>query len=115
VIVTITVPMEQVKTSNEAADGCQVWMQFIRGIMWICLSRKHSSMIWRKPMLGLLPTAIGNAAIGDQPYYPMGRAVMGGLMFSTIGAMIVLPLVYTAFEDLRTWGRGIVAKIRQPA
>lgn len=66
-------------------------------------------------MLGLLPMAIGNAAIGDQPYYPMGRAVMGGLMFSTIGAMIALPLVYTAFEDLRTWGQGIVAKIRQPA
>ena len=32
-----------------------------------------------------------------------------------IGAMIALPLVYTAFEDLRTWGRGIVAKVRQPA
>ena len=65
-------------------------------------------------MLGLLPMAIGTAAIGNQPYYPMGRSVMGGLIFSTIGAMIALPLVYSAFEDLRTWWRGILARIRQP-
>ena len=58
--------------------------------------------------------AIGNAAIGNQPYYPMGRAVMGGLIFSTIGAMIALPLVYSAFKDLRAWGQGIVARIRRP-
>ncbi len=66
-------------------------------------------------MLGLLPMAIGNASLGDLPYYPMGRSVMGGLIFSTIGAMIALPLVYSAFEDLRIWWRGIVARIRRPA
>ncbi len=65
-------------------------------------------------MLGLLPMAIGTATLGDQPYYPMGRSVMGGLIFSTIGAMIALPLVYSAFEDLRTWWRGILIRIRQP-
>lgn len=65
-------------------------------------------------MLGLLPMAIGTAAIGNQPYYPMGRSVMGGLIFSTIGAMIALPLVYSAFEDLRRWWGGIVARIRRP-
>ena len=65
-------------------------------------------------MLGLLPMAIGTATLGDQPYYPMGRSVMGGLIFSTIGAMIALPLVYSAFEDLRTWWRGILVRIRQP-
>ena len=65
-------------------------------------------------MLGLLPMAIGSATLGDQPYYPMGRSVMGGLIFSTIGAMIALPLVYSAFEDLRIWWRGIVTRIRRP-
>lgn len=65
-------------------------------------------------MLGLLPLAIGNAAIGNQPYYPMGRAVMGGLAFSTIGAMIALPFVYSTFKDLRAWGQGIVARMRRP-
>ena len=65
-------------------------------------------------MLGLLPMAIGTATLGDQPYYPMGRSVMGGLIFSTIGAMIALPLVYSAFEDLRNWWGGIVARIKRP-
>ncbi len=65
-------------------------------------------------MLGLLPMAIGDTGLGELPYYPMGRSVMGGLIFSTIGAMIALPLVYSAFEDLRVWWRGIVARIRQP-
>ena len=65
-------------------------------------------------MLGLLPMAIGTASLGDLPYYPMGRSVMGGLIFSTIGAMVALPLVYSAFEDLRNWWRGVVARIRQP-
>ena len=63
---------------------------------------------------GLLPMAIGTATLGDQPYYPMGRSVMGGLIFSTIGAMIALPLVYSAFEDLRNWWGGIVARIKKP-
>lgn len=65
-------------------------------------------------MLGLLPMAIGTAALVDLPYFPLGRSVMGGLIFSTIGAMIALPLVYSAFEDLRAWWRGILVRIKQP-
>jgi multidrug efflux pump subunit AcrB len=42
---------------------------------------------------GMLPMAIGFGEGGDQ-IAPLGRAVIGGLLFSTFSVLIILPLVF---------------------
>jgi HAE1 family hydrophobic/amphiphilic exporter-1 len=50
---------------------------------------------------GLIPMAIGNAALVGMPYAPMGRAMAGGLITSTFFTLIVVPLLYTWIDDAR--------------
>ena len=46
-------------------------------------------------ILGLLPLAIFHGAhVGDAEYYPMARAIIGGLASSTLLTLIVLPTYY---------------------
>ncbi len=47
-------------------------------------------------ILGLLPLSMGDARLGGggPPYYPMARAVIGGLGYSTIATLICLPVIY---------------------
>ena len=52
-------------------------------------------------VLGLLPMAVGNAHIGDAKYYPLARAVMGGLISSTFLTLLVLPTFYVFGENVR--------------
>ena len=61
-------------------------------------------------VLGLIPLCISNAQIGGNgpPYYPMARAIVGGLAFSTVVTLIVLPSIYIMLDDLRTWSRRVV-------
>jgi multidrug efflux pump subunit AcrB len=42
---------------------------------------------------GMLPMAIGHGEGGDQ-ISPLGRAVIGGLVFSTFAVLLVLPLIF---------------------
>ncbi|WP_308198895.1 efflux RND transporter permease subunit [Chitinophaga sedimenti] len=44
-------------------------------------------------LMGMLPMAIGHGEGGDQ-ISPLGRAVIGGLIFSTFAVLVVLPLVF---------------------
>jgi multidrug efflux pump subunit AcrB len=44
-------------------------------------------------IMGMLPMAIGHGEGGDQ-VSPLGRAVIGGLLFSTFAVLIVLPLIF---------------------
>jgi multidrug efflux pump subunit AcrB len=48
---------------------------------------------------GILPIAIGFGA-GAESRRPMGVAVVGGMITSTLLTLIVIPLVYTVFSDL---------------
>ena len=61
-------------------------------------------------ILGLIPLCLGTTQVGgDGPaYFPMARAIVGGLAFSTVVTLLVLPAVYLFFDDLRGWGRGLV-------
>lgn len=52
-------------------------------------------------VFGLLPMALGNSNMFGMPYYPMGRAMMGGLVSSTLLTLLVVPLFYTFFDDFR--------------
>jgi multidrug efflux pump subunit AcrB len=46
---------------------------------------------------GMIPMATGLGEAGDQTA-PLGRAVIGGLFFSTFAALLVLPLVYSIVQ-----------------
>ena len=66
-------------------------------------------------ILGMLPLCVGGAQIGgDGPaYYPMARAIVGGLVFSTIVSLLFLPTIYALFDDIRMGtGRLIVRAAR---
>ncbi|MBK9304369.1 MAG: efflux RND transporter permease subunit [bacterium] len=46
-------------------------------------------------VLGLLPLSLaGGAHVGDAQYYPMARAIIGGLTSSTLLTLVVLPTYY---------------------
>ncbi len=45
-------------------------------------------------ILGMLPMALGLGEGGEQNA-PLGRAVMGGLMFATVTTLFVVPIIYT--------------------
>ncbi len=60
-------------------------------------------------VVGLLPMAIGKSEIVGTPYYPLGRAVIGGLFASTVLSLLLIPLFYTYLDDLR---QTLVAAVR---
>jgi HAE1 family hydrophobic/amphiphilic exporter-1 len=47
-------------------------------------------------ILGMLPMALGIGE-GSELWQPMGIAIIGGLTFSTILTLVVVPIVYTIF------------------
>lgn len=65
-------------------------------------------------ILGMLPLAIGGAQIGgDGPaYYPMARAIVGGLAFSTVVSLLFLPTIYTLLDDLGLWAAAAFRRAR---
>jgi HAE1 family hydrophobic/amphiphilic exporter-1 len=58
-------------------------------------------------VLGLLPLCLGTTQIGGDgpPYYPMARAIVGGLLFSTFVSLVLLPTIYTWLDVVRHWPR----------
>jgi multidrug efflux pump subunit AcrB len=62
-------------------------------------------------IFGMLPMAIGSADGGEQNA-PMGRAVIGGVITSTLLTLVVVPVIYTYLD---TWGRWIKARLVKPA
>jgi len=63
-------------------------------------------------VLGLLPMALGSSHIGDAQYYPLARAVMGGLISSTFLTLLVLPAYYVMGERLKAWWHAVLARSR---
>jgi HAE1 family hydrophobic/amphiphilic exporter-1 len=63
-------------------------------------------------LLGLLPLAVGDAQVGGSgegspAYYPMARAIMGGLAFSAVVSLLIVPMFYVWFDDLNLWRRRV--------
>ncbi len=65
-------------------------------------------------ILGMLPLALGGAQAWDNgpPYYPMARAIAGGLTFSTIVTLLALPCIYALLDDARTATRRMFAQAK---
>lgn len=64
-------------------------------------------------ILGLAPLALGKADISGGYYFPLARAIMGGLATSTVLTLVVLPTFYVlaerghaAVKRTIAWGRG---------
>jgi HAE1 family hydrophobic/amphiphilic exporter-1 len=51
-------------------------------------------------MLGLLPLAMGMGE-GGEAQAPLARAVIGGLLSSTLLTLVFIPVVYSLFEEGR--------------
>ena len=59
-------------------------------------------------VVGLIPLAMSVTQIGGTQgpaYFPMARAIIGGLTFSTIVSLLVLPSLYCWLDDLRSWAK----------
>ena len=56
-------------------------------------------------IFGMLPLALAIGA-GAEMRAPMARAVVGGLLTSTLLTLLVVPVMYTFMEDLGTWTAG---------
>ena len=63
-------------------------------------------------ILGMIPISLSTTQIagGGPPYYPMARAIAGGLAFSTVVTLLFLPTIYAILDDIslamrRGWER----------
>ncbi len=68
-------------------------------------------------IVGMLPLCIGGTQIGgDGPaYYPMARAIAGGLAFSTVVSLLFLPTIYATLDDIRSWTVATIRRARERA
>ncbi|KAF1017497.1 MAG: Multidrug resistance protein MdtC [Stenotrophomonas maltophilia] len=73
-------------------------------------------------ILAMVPISLTDTQMfGDgPPYYPMARAIAGGLAFSTVVSLLFLPTIYAVLDDLRNGvtrliqrarGRGVAAPV----
>ena len=64
-------------------------------------------------ILGMLPLCFSGSQLGGggPPYFPMARAIVGGLLFSTVVSLLFLPTIYAMLDDMRigtsSWVRRI--------
>src|SRR3546814_3995553 len=53
-------------------------------------------------ILAMAPISLSTGHGSDMPdYYPMARAIAGGLAFSTLVSLLFLPTLYAILDDLR--------------
>ncbi len=64
---------------------------------------------------GMIPVAIGHGE-GADFRAPLGRAVIGGTITSTLLTLLVIPTVYEIIDDFRSWiGARFGRRVRRPA
>ncbi|MBC7989926.1 MAG: efflux RND transporter permease subunit [Luteimonas sp.] len=66
-------------------------------------------------ILAMVPIALQTSqASNDMPaYYPMARAIAGGLAFSTVVSLLFLPTIYSMLDDLRHGTSRVVQRARR--
>jgi HAE1 family hydrophobic/amphiphilic exporter-1 len=66
-------------------------------------------------IVGLLPLAVSATQVGGDgpPYFPKARAIIGGLAFSTVVSLLVVPAFYAYFDSLSAWGRKVMRTARR--
>lgn len=59
-------------------------------------------------IFSLIPMAFGNAELVGMPYNPLGIAMIGGLALNSMLTLLMVPVFYTFFDDLKKVWRWIV-------
>jgi HAE1 family hydrophobic/amphiphilic exporter-1 len=60
---------------------------------------------------GLIPMALGNAKMIGISYAPMGRTIIGGLIFSTVVSLVAVPWAYVIFDDMRNYFKRLIGGV----
>lgn len=60
-------------------------------------------------IFGLVPMAVGSAQVIGISYAPLGRTLMGGMISATALTLLVVPVAYTYFDDLREMWKQMLA------
>jgi HAE1 family hydrophobic/amphiphilic exporter-1 len=55
-------------------------------------------------VFGMVPLAFGLAE-GSEQRAPMGQAVIGGIITSSLLTLVVVPVIYTYLDDFASWAR----------
>jgi len=63
-------------------------------------------------IFGMMPLALAIGA-GAEARAPMARAVIGGLITSTLLTLFVVPVMYTFLDDLGSWATARIAGDRR--
>ena len=65
-------------------------------------------------ILAMVPISLGSTQLGGggPAYYPMARAIAGGLAFSTVVSLLFLPTIYAILDDLRSGTARAIARAR---
>jgi HAE1 family hydrophobic/amphiphilic exporter-1 len=65
-------------------------------------------------ILAMVPIALSTSDTGNNmpAYYPMARAIAGGLAFSTIVSLLFLPTIYAILDDLSHGTSRVIARAR---
>jgi HAE1 family hydrophobic/amphiphilic exporter-1 len=68
-------------------------------------------------ILGMVPIALSSTQMaGDgPPYYPMARAIAGGLAFSTLVSLLFLPTIYAILDDMSAFVSSKFGRARELA
>jgi HAE1 family hydrophobic/amphiphilic exporter-1 len=83
-----------------------------QAIIEACLTRvRPILMTVATTVLGLVPLAIGSTRIGGDgpPYSPMAISIIGGLVFSTLTSLVLVPLAYILLLKLREKTTNMIA------
>jgi len=68
-------------------------------------------------VLSLVPLCMATTEIGGAggpAYFPMARAIVGGLVFSTVITLLILPTTYSILDDWRAWASRTLWAARAP-
>ncbi|WMJ68870.1 efflux RND transporter permease subunit [Stenotrophomonas sp. 24(2023)] len=65
-------------------------------------------------ILAMVPISLTDTQMfGDgPPYFPMARAIAGGLAFSTVVSLLFLPTIYAVLDDLRNGAARLIRRAR---
>jgi multidrug efflux pump subunit AcrB len=63
-------------------------------------------------ILGMLPLAI-SSGVGSETWKPMGIAIIGGLTFSTMLTLLVIPVLYALFVSNKSFRKKNAEKIEE--
>lgn len=87
-----------------------------RAIIEACLTRvKPILMTVATTVLGLVPLVFGSTRLGGDgpPYSPMAIAIVGGLIFSTLTSLVLVPLAYLLLLKLRAKTTEMIANSKR--